>query len=64
MKLKIDKTIVSFAKLTDDSNERKYWLSKTPGERLEALEFMRQVMYDYNPVTDRVQRTIEITQLQ
>ncbi len=63
MKYKIDKNIVSFAKLTDAGDEKEYWLSKTPGERLEALEFMRQVMYDYNPITDRVQRTIEFAQL-
>jgi hypothetical protein len=41
----MDKTALSIAALTDKSDETAFWQSKTPAERLQALEFMRQVMY-------------------
>lgn len=59
----MDKTSFSVKPLNDVNDDREYWSSKTPAERLEALEFMRQVMYEYDPVTDRLQRTIEVVQL-
>ena len=46
-----------------DETDKAYWHSKTSQERLEALELMRQINYDYNPTTDRVQRVLEIAQL-
>ena len=57
---RIDKTAISVASLGDDSDEKEYWLSKTPPERLAALEYMRQVAYGYDPDTERLQRVIEV----
>ena len=45
-----------------DEADKAYWHSKTPQERLEALELMRQINYDYNPVTDRLQRVLEVAE--
>ena len=45
-----------------DEADKVYWRSKTPQERLEALELMRQINYDYNPVTDRLQRVLEVAE--
>ncbi len=59
----MDKTSFSVRTLNDLDDDKEYWSSKTPAERLDALEFMRQVMYEYDPVTDRLQRTIEVVQL-
>jgi hypothetical protein len=42
---------------------RAYWHSRTPAERLAALELMRQKAYGYDPATARIQRVLEITQL-
>jgi hypothetical protein len=43
--------------------EREYWLSKTPEERLEALEFLRQqyiqIHYDTQPEFQRVYRIVK-----
>lgn len=47
----------------DDDDARRYWLARTPDERLSALEYLRQVMYDYDPVTDRVEKVLEVAQL-
>ena len=45
--------------VSDDSDERAFWLAKTPEERLEALELLREVAYDYDPTTARLQRVLE-----
>lgn len=42
---------------------RAYWHSRTPEERLAALELMRQKAYGYDPAIARIQRVLEITQL-
>jgi hypothetical protein len=60
---RIDKTALSIRPLHEQGNDREYWASKTPLERLEALEYMRQVMYGYAPLTDRVQRVYTIAKL-
>ena len=43
-----------------DEADKTYWHSKTPQERLEALELMRQINYGYNPITERLQRVLEV----
>ena len=61
---KLDKTTFVVASLSDESDEKSYWLAKMPGERLEALELMRQIIYGYSPSTTRLQRVLEIAQRQ
>jgi hypothetical protein len=54
----------SIANLNDeDTEDRAYWLLKSPKERLIALEYLRQVMYGYDPNTSRLQRVFEIAKL-
>jgi hypothetical protein len=45
-----------------ETANRAYWHSRTPQERLAALELMRQKAYGYDPATARLQRVLEITQ--
>jgi hypothetical protein len=45
------------------SHDKAYWHSRTPKERLHALELMRQKTYGYEPATARLKRVLEITQL-
>lgn len=60
---RLDKTAVSVGRLGEDSDERAYWHSKTPQERLEAMELMRQMCYGYDPTVDRIQRVIEVVEM-
>jgi hypothetical protein len=60
---RMDRTVFTVGTLEDEGNDGEYWGSRTWEERLEAAEFMRQVIYGYNPITDRVQRVLRITQL-
>lgn len=60
---RLDKTVVSIVSLDEaDSDETTYWRSKTPYERLDALETLRQIIYGYDPATTRLQRILEITE--
>jgi len=61
--LKVDRKAFSVIPLEEnDSDERAYWLSKTPYERLDAVETMRQILYGYDPTTARLQRVFEVAQ--
>ncbi len=46
--------------LFDRLDDKKYWLSKTPEERLEAVELMRRIIYG-DEAAKRLQRVLEIT---
>ena len=60
---KLDRTAFSVIKMDEqDEDLKRYWHSKTPHERLEAVELMRQLNYDYDPATDRVQRVLEVVE--
>lgn len=60
---RLDRTAISmFASFeAADRAEREYWHSRTPDERLAAMELMRQAAYGYNDsATSRLQRVLEI----
>jgi hypothetical protein len=60
-KFKIDRKAFSVVSLKEQEEEEKtYWWGKTPYERLCALETTRQMIYGYNPDTDRLQRVFEV----
>ncbi len=59
---KLDRTAFSVGELHGESDEKAYWLSKTPAERLAAVEFLRQVAYGYDPITERLQRVLEVVE--
>ena len=60
---RLDRGVVEVGNLKDKSNDRQYWMSKTPEERFEALELLRQIAYGYDPATARLQRVLEIVEL-
>ncbi len=60
--VKIDRKVFSVGSVLVPSDEKVYWLSRTPQERLQAAELMRQIVYGYDPSTTRIQRVLEIAQ--
>ncbi len=60
---KIDKSAFSIDNLKDSNDEKKYWLSKTPQERVQAIEIMRKILYGEDATSGRLQRILEITEL-
>ena len=61
--LRMDKKVFSVSSLDDESDEQQYWLSKSPTERFYCVEILRQIMYGYDPITTRLQRFFEVTEL-
>ena len=61
---KVDKGTLSVLSSFEEAAaaDKAYWHSKTPQERLEALELMRQINYGYDPVTDRLQSVLEVVE--
>jgi len=60
---KIDKSAFAIGDLHDGGDEKAYWLSKTPEERIQAIEIMRRIIYGDAAATQRLQRFFEITEL-
>ena len=56
----VDRTVFEVVSLSEEGDDRAYWQSKTPAERLLALEIMRQIIYGYDPSTTRLQRVFEV----
>jgi hypothetical protein len=59
--LRMDKTVVSVVSLHEaDALDKAYWAAQSPRDRRIALEFMRQVLYGYDPISDRVEGVFEV----
>ena len=58
--VRIDRNAFSVVSLTGESDEKAYWLTKTPQERLEVVEMLRQLNYGYDPATARLQRVLTV----
>ncbi|HKV11087.1 MAG TPA: hypothetical protein VJ725_23305, partial [Thermoanaerobaculia bacterium] len=60
---RLDRSAFSVRPLRAESDEKQYWAQKTPQERLEALEQMRQILYGYDPATTRIERVLTVVPL-
>ena len=65
---RLDKSAFSVSSLAadgtpaDEREEETYWHSKTPEERLRAVEINRQLVYGYGTTAPRLQRILEIVE--
>ena len=60
-RFKIDRSAFSVISIDEQlEDEKNYWRSKTPHERLQAVETTRQILYGYDPATARLQRVLEL----
>jgi hypothetical protein len=55
---RLDRRALSVGTLSEPSDEKAFWLSRTPLERLAAVETMRQILYGYDPSATRLQRVL------
>lgn len=60
----LDRTVFQVASVDDPEKLAQYWRQRTPEERLAAVETLRQIMYGYDPTTERLQRVLELAELQ
>jgi hypothetical protein len=61
---RLDRSAFQVGSLHDEMEEVEYWRTKSPEERMEALELMRQMIYGYDPATTRLQRVFEVVELE
>jgi hypothetical protein len=54
---KVRRDVFTVGSLFDQSDDKKYWLSKTPQERLEAVELMRRIIYG-DEAAKRLQKNV------
>ena len=59
----LNKQIVNVTSLDDIEKEKKYWISKSPLERIEAIEINRRMIYGQDRATSRLQRFFETSEL-
>ena len=58
---KVDRSAFSVMSLKEaEAADEAYWKSRTPDERLEALELSRQSTYGYDPTTRGLSRFFEV----
>jgi len=60
--IRVDRTALSVTPLDDESEDKKYWLSRTPGERLRHMEVLRRINYG-DAATAGLQRVLEVVEL-
>jgi hypothetical protein len=58
---KVRRDVLKVGSLLEPSDEKEYWLSKTPRERLEAVELMRHIVYG-DAASGRMKRVLEVIQ--
>jgi hypothetical protein len=61
---RLDRSAFEIVTLEDAGDDRDYWRARSPQERMEALELMRQIIYGYDPATTRLQRFFEVAELE
>ena len=59
---RMDKTAFRVTTLEEEGNDLAYWLTKTPEERLAALEQLRQLHHGYHQADARLQRVCQVTE--
>jgi len=62
--VRLDHSAFEVASLDDEDSDKAYWQAKSPQERMEALELLRQIIYGYDPATTRLQRVFEVAELE
>ena len=60
LEMRLDKTKISVSNSFDNSEEKDYWLSHTPQERLLHIERLRRIAYCYDENSGGLQRIIEV----
>ncbi len=60
---RVDRRAFSVTSLAEaEKADLAYWRSRSPDERLEALELSRQIAYGYDPTARRLSRFFEVAQ--
>jgi hypothetical protein len=60
---RVDRTAITIATFADaEQEDRAFWHSRTPEERMTYLEWLRQRNWGYDPTTTRLQRVLAVVE--
>ena len=59
---RMNKAILTVGPLLEPSDDKDFWLSKTPSERLQFVEILRQLNYSQYQSTARLQRILTVAE--
>ena len=59
---RVDRSVIVVGDALGQSDDKAYWLSRTPLERLEAVQLLREMAFGYDAATARLQRVLEIAE--
>ena len=59
---RLDRTAFATGTLADQDDDGAYWQTKTPAERMAALEYLRRMAYGH-AASARLQRVLSVAQL-
>ena len=60
---RLDKTQLTVSSIDDITEEKQFWLSRNPADRLNAIELNRRMVYGTDRATSRLQRLLETAEL-
>ena len=60
---RVNRRVFSVVPLAESDDALAYWLTKTPQERLEGVEAMRQAVYGYEAGSGRMERVLTVAKL-
>lgn len=60
----LDRAVFSVVPLARADDDLAYYLRKTPVDRLAAVEINRRMVYGYDRATARLQRVLEVAELE
>jgi hypothetical protein len=63
MEFRLNKTAVKQYRLGEEPSDKEYWLSRTPEERIAAVEFLRTQYYGEAALSTGLQRVYRATKL-
>jgi len=58
----LDKTAVSVVSEGSAADDAAWWRTRSPDERFQHIEYLRQVNYGYDSATARLQRVLEVVE--
>ena len=62
LEMRVDRTKISISNSFDNTEEKEYWHSRTPQERLEHMERLRRICYG-EEATKRMKKVLEIVRV-
>ncbi len=66
-KYRVDRTkiqVMTVEEMHADTSDLEFWRGKSLDERIEGMELLRQINYGYDAATARLQRVLEIAELE